>query len=870
MVVTDESKDSFDSGMKSVTWSVDDGIAADFISTVANEGISVDNKYAIAINANGNNETNDVALTVIVEDAVGNKYTYVHEFAVDNLDPRIAYTFNGKNTIDAYYNEPVNVQVQIEDLNMEATYDSKNGVWDCPGLGIAVTNHTELGSVDDVTGSVVYVPNTYIPEVQVKHSENTIVYSYDLTFSEGDQYSILAEAKDRAANEAANDTGIFTVDTTAPVIEVIKTVEGDQNPINVTESGVAYYNGKVTFTVNITDENLSSGSAYANLYYEYENGENKTLALDDGWVISNNPDGTVTYSHDIVVEDGEVLTNIAVQAMDNAANAAATIKQGGDEDTNFVYLDAPSNVHVFGEMIAVDSTVPVITVTKTVDEAGSYKQSFQNVDYYDAPVTYEIEVTDRFLDKTTGELQVTVINQDGSTTDVDMNCEGAEGSNSLLADNDVWSGSFTINNGELIQGIELKVVDNAGNSGNGVDNEGNPIDKLTEVDADNKVADPENNVEERILTVFAFDETEKVWNYTGNPVVCDMTKPVVEWKFSENVKSFFYNAKLNTLYAILENVVEGESGKPVNAKNETVTVTLTAADKNLTIEDKTLDEDEQSKYCVKTAEGDWNGETSVNTDSTVTYEITSEKVGADGIATFVLDVNVVDLAGNTFAAFEIVEEYTTEEGNEITNIWPVASSEDGKIAFNITVDRQRPSSDTVDADTSAPTIEIKPSIEPTKTKNAAGQEIDLFDKDFSFDLKVTDGKEDILNSGIKSVKWNVVDANEIVADPDGGATYEEAFFEGNYKIEVNQANAAGESNEIFVEITAEDQAGNIIKFKKLFGFDTLAPRVTITPSNTSYQNEKYYKADQTISVEITDLNFTSDLAYTRHCCNYYS
>lgn len=768
MTVTDESANGYDSGVKSVSWSVNDGLGGQFISTNRNETVAPDNNYKVQIKANGENESNNVVLTVRVEDYVGNVYTYTKTFGVDTKGPQINVAYDNNEIAEnaankLYFQDSRTATIAASDIN----YDGMT-----------------------VNGTVVTGLNTSV--AYTTEGEHTLIISGE---------DLVKNPADVIYAEGTVSPEHFYIDRNAPKIDVV--VSGATTAVNSDEKA-NYYNGEITYKFTVTDMFIVEGGVTAKVKYEDGTSDTIEMTLTTG----ENETDMDTYTGSITLKDGQVVTDIVVNALDKSGRTSQWSHTANENE----------------KKIVVDTTAPVVTVTKT---AGNFVQTYKNVDYYNAEIVYTVNVTDKFLNGNVGTAQLVVSFADGVDSVIDMAngimllTEDEDDSAALLGEIDEYEIEIPVSDGATVTGITLRVIDNAGNV-------------TTKVD----VTDADNN-EEQTLTAFNYNEDEKTLNYTGNPIVVDTVAPTATMTFSDNVDSFYI--KNNTVYVVLTNPTVGESGVTSTQEAETVTVTINVQDMNLAI-----DNDNVNGVWAKTF--GWAGETFVNGETELTYTATTGSIGADNTATFEIDVKVSDLAGNVLTAFD------SEVTQDTTSFLPVEVDEEGAFEYIISLDRRRPTSE--NDDTTAPTITItEQNITPTKTADG----LDLFNNAFKFALNVNDGEESNKNSGLKYVKWTIEDPNGVVAASAVNNAYaveDDQVFSADYDIDIALGSAeVMESNEVTLNIIAEDNVGNQITFQKIFGVDVEAPRVKITQSNTNVRNDFYFNDDQIITVEITELNF---------------
>lgn len=170
------------------------------------------------------------------------------------------------------------------------------------------------------------------------------------------------------------------------------------------------------------------------------------------------------------------------------------------------------------------------------------------------------------------------------------------------------------------------------------------------------------------------------------------------------------------------------------------------------------------------------------------------------------------------------------------------------------------STDGLIVDEHAPVKEVfepKVTIEPEQPVNG------YYNKDVTVKLKVEDPEVNGTYTGLKEISYKVY--NKSVSETE--ATQEEKLlsfavknpaqsdlvqnWEGKIKVDSSKNN----SNDIVVEVYAEDNAGNSATYTKKLKIDTTAPAVNIKYSNNSAVSERYFNAGRTATIEVTERNF---------------
>lgn len=303
------------SGIKSVEWTLSapnysgwgankDGAAVDFDSFI--EGVKPDKKgttatyrvtmddlservfekdYHLQFNLKDEVESNDVKLTVTVEDNVGNITTLTKTYKVDNCAPRVSVTYDNNSSRNVYYfNQNRTATVTVTDLNYKEAHLYVNG---------------EPQSI--------IMPN----------GENT--YYIERTFAQDGEYRIGVSAEDTVGHLSAggsaessgkgyvNTSGSvqpweFVIDKTAPVISVTYSNNSSQNG--------RYYKNSRTAQISITETNYDAGNTKGTI----------TATLDGQQIAAPTLNLSSQNSSVSFTEDGDY--TMKIECTDKAGNVA--------------------------------------------------------------------------------------------------------------------------------------------------------------------------------------------------------------------------------------------------------------------------------------------------------------------------------------------------------------------------------------------------------------------------------------------------------------------------------------------------------------------------------------------------------------------
>lgn len=833
LTVTDNDKN--DSGIKSVQWILDDGLGGSFLEDCGETKYNVGESgtYTIPINIleGVKNETDTACLTVIVTDYVGNVFTFVRYFAVDNLGSRVtvlkeveegkAYIQDLEKTATDYYNGEVTYFVHVEDQNLDEEklvirYTLADGTTTTVDLGTLYSDRNEVYfGTFTVTNDQVLTDITVIaPDVPENGSESAAC-------EDTDKRTSFARAEN--TNDTWNYTGYdVAVDKDAPVVTITKS--GDSY-FQTGDDGINYHSGKVEYLVEVEDDFMTAGVAGEQkliLTYTYEDGKTETIALDKAqWTVASKDDADkVKYTHTISVENGQVLTEIKIQAVDNAGNAITVVNvvdsDSDEKDYNALNFTETNGTWIAKPMTAVDTEAAEVTVTKSGAKA---QQTFGDYTYHDDKVTFQVEIKDEFLNNfASSEAYIIVTYMDREEKILPLENVSVNATSSA-AGVDVYPWSITLEDGDAVVSIDVLVRDNAGNY----------TKTVTVVD--------ETGTEPAIS--YTFNEKTNYNEYVGKGTIVDTTAPTAVLTIGGNVKKFYtYN---EIVYVELETPAEGLSGIFGAQKSETVTLTLVVKDKNISL-------DAKSKFPILTNiandTGAWSGTVTVNADSTVTYykEIT---VKPDATGLIEIDLSVFDLAGNPIVADGIE---LTPINDTIPAAKALKAETEGQIVGTFSVDRRRPSS--ADQDNKAPEIILTTDAKFTKSSN----DRELYADAFEFAVKITDGENNAFNSGIADVSWILEDETGFVVPLDVHNVQENGTYSADFTIPVDVF-GIGESNDVILTVTAVDNVGNVTTYVREFAVDNLAPRVTVSYDNNDVRNERYFRADRTATISVEDINF---------------
>lgn len=306
----------------------------------------------------------------------------------------------------------------------------------------------------------------------------------------------------------------------------------------------------------------------------------------------------------------------------------------------------------------------------------------------------------------------------------------------------------------------------------------------------------------------------------------ETTEPIVLDKTVPEIKSVTYEEKGG--FKLLEQIWWWIAGKlnpdtEADGYSRTVKATVGISDDLSPVDAlEVLPSSEVKNLEVKTEEG---------TSATYTFEASSQFMEE-------LKITATDAAGNTCGAFEVQK----DENGDVTG------------SPNLLID------------TYAPTIDFG-TIDYSSVHSS----------NYPVTVTVTDPKVENVYSGLKQVTVSVhyqqsgTKADSIsVSDLSGydysDGVYTKDFASSDYTQEKSFTVTLPvnlHSNLVYVEVTAEDNAGNTVTATskdngQYIKLDSVAPIVSVVYDNNSAQNSKYFMQSRTATITVTDNNFSAD------------
>ena len=676
---------------------------------------------------------------------------------------------------------------------------------------------TDINFDKDNTTVKTEVPLSGWTETQEGSNVWTATAAY---MSDGD-YTMQVSSTDLAKNVRA-DANVeyigaapraFTIDEETPKIVVERNVDcvGQANNTD-------YFNKAVTITVTVTDnyvsEDLLPKCEFEFYFTKNDKREKLTLSYDD-----ENKKATVSFNlagNDVNTEHGDILSAMSLMFKDPAGNPAEVVNSELDSDAVTGDWNKEGDVWSYkGHSLEVDTTDPTIGISVPKDSV----HTDNGVDYYQKTQTVTVTVSDINLDRKNSLITYKLTDtKTGTRSEKTQKLE-----NGFFKDGE-YSFTLDVENGQEFNSIEVNAVDYS--------------KRETQVS---------NNAHFVVDSTAPTAEVElSCVNQSGKPV---------------DLAGFYTNENVdNVVFVKLKEPVIAEDDTVIKEDDEvTLTLTIKLTDKNIAIGDVEKEDYKEGYYVVNQLSNngqltpDKNSET--NTKKTITYTDTLKvKADKEGIIEFKLQVK--DLAGNALDGIKV--QSTRENENEASTTYTLKSDENGLIQKIFSLDR-RPSR----SDDSAPKLLLVPD-KPTDKKTNGG--VALYSDSFNFALTVQDAKEEQINngeaklycSGIKSVEWKVEDSTGVVEEVEGSKGEQNGTYKRSYTIPITLLEKETETNNVTVTVIATDNNGNKTTHVEKIAVDNLAPRITVEYDNNSVMNEKYFKANRTATITVTDINFDKD------------
>ena len=761
---------------------------------------------------------------------------------VDNIAPNVTVKYDNYEVENgSYYKTDRTATIQIAEENFfpEAMTEKRSD--DTTYLKIAVTRVDDNGKET----------TTNYTDETLTFTKKGNVWEAELSFTENGDYTFVVDYMDFSNNydgEESHYETSFTIDKTDPVIVV---THENNDAVNG-----SYFKADRPVKVEITERNFDPAKVDLTVTASNANGVVADFAAylkkADSWKKDGN-----RYTAEFTFEtEADYTFDISVTDLAERSN----------QDVSYVESVAPT-------AFTIDKTDPVIVVTHENNDA-------ENVPYFKADRPVKVEITEHNFDPAKVDLTVTASNANGEVADFAAYLKNP---NNWKTEGDKHTAEFTFET-EASYTFDISVTDLAGRSnqdvsyGNAVAptaftiDKTDPVIKVTHSNNSAKngsyfKADRPVKVEitERNFDPAKVDLMVTARNATG--AVTDFAaylKNPDSWRTEgdKHTAEFTFETEADYTFDISVTDLAGRSNQDVSYGESVVpkafTIDKTApTDGEITIDGQSVRAENSLAFekfyretqSIKfTAKFDISGE----------YSIKYQKVTS---------LSAVQDEGKWLPYTDSV----AAQPNERFVIYFRAEDRAGNVSVfrstGIVVDDQAPV-----GEKNAPEIDILPQ---------AGNENGIHTADVAVSLRVVDPKylgttaneKDGYYSGLKEITYRIY-AQDTGAEETGtllrmgektvGDVTAENGLVSAWSGSINVSAGKFNSNYVFVEVTAVDNAGNkrITTVDSPIRIDTTAPRISVSYDNNNgdatFANgstDAFFKEGRTATIVVTERNF---------------
>lgn len=732
---------------------------------------------------------------------------------------------------------------------------------------------------------------------ECKRDETSDVYNFSLTFVDENDYTITVtytdeyagKPSDRSGNEVTPVTKSFTIDKTAPVIDVEygKYIDNTYESVSPKKTGleangsIDYYSeDRVTATITVTEHNFDTkNSVITVVSSNLASGQEKTSTFND----------TQWYLKDT-----------------NVYEARVTLNSDSNYSINVTYNDYSKNETVdYNHLVTVDKTAPTVEVEFSADPLKAFINNVTLGLFFNDSVKVTVKATDpvsglESLDYS-GKLELsgsidTEITPVNKTYDEKTYTKTEEFTISpqyrgtiTVSVNDHSTNNYTTNYKDIIKNVDAipsEVTDNT----------------VVEVVVDN--IKPVIDVKYDIVSAGSGDAAHGSVSYYNSQVVATVT--INEHNFDS----------ANSVITVTAKDVNGETLS--NSGNSLYTISswnpsdMVSGDSHVA----TVTFKGDANYSINVKSTDHAGNDAVEYNKNLTVDKTAPVLTVDDISYAKVDndtdfnsvtkyadykyfangkVNVTVKASDATSGVKSLSFYTIDYTNDINGekveLTPYSQEEQkGTITYTFAMDpnfkgniyvqaedysTNKSVGDADDGYTKSYGIVLEniemhegivlsrdESIIPGRAPNENG----FYNADLPVRLVVSD-----LYSGIKEIKYKIGSADEVTIDFTNDNNTNEIKYYWDSDVDLEQAlilNAiSNDRNDVEVDISYIDNAGNPHNertfFKILYKVDVTAPVIDISYNNNNAANGRYFKAARTMTVKITELNLSyKDVVFT--------
>ena len=162
-------------------------------------------------------------------------------------------------------------------------------------------------------------------------------------------------------------------------------------------------------------------------------------------------------------------------------------------------------------------------------------------------------------------------------------------------------------------------------------------------------------------------------------------------------------------------------------------------------------------------------------------------------------------------------------------------------------------------DTLAPSISIVANAN-SSAHGPAGNA--LFSSSVPISVVVSDPNATARSSGLAEISYEILVDGQVkntgILNQKGTTKWNGKYNDPSLTYKISKsvtADSSLNSNNIVIRVKAADNSGNTSQKEYNFGIDITAPKISVTYDNNDVQNEKYFKADRTATIVVTERNF---------------
>ncbi len=832
------------SGIRRITYSVkrsdDDSVLVDGEEILYDEGTAAGDNHVtgkIILPAEDHRfDCRDLVITTCITDMADNETMIENNTSIDTTAPTADINIKTKANDAGWYND---------DITFKTTaYDATSGI-ESVTYTVTAPDGSVIGDADRaVTFSDFEKGNGSVDGSFVIKRSDSPLYDYGALV-------ITTTTRDVAGNETKKSKTI-NVDTTKPDAELV----GDDS---ANKDG--WHNQKVDFTLNVSD--ATSGIKNASYTITSKTGdvigkEDKTITFDG----LKTGDKTATGKIEIPMEAGHFYDY-------------------EDLTVKVLVYDAAGNVKKIESSVNVDTTAPDASVVLNKKTKGKKTNNYFNKD-----VDVDITASDSLSGIKSMSYKITVGSADAS----DWKEIFPQGSDKA-GTNDTVNKTVTIPK-ELVNNdwidVYVKVIDKADN------------ETVTHLDNENKFRI--NTKAPAADVAYGTDSApDKVSFSTVGGTEYYNTQRTATVTITE-YDTFFDPDKVEILVSedgkeavdVTQNAVDGVSlggwrtvttgvdakfSIPVFFKNDhKYKIDVKVTDLSDNVNDGFVIADKKSdSFIIDTVNpfGDikYNG-LSAGTDTTWKEAVTDGKYEISRFSKSALTVS--GKVGDSFSKVKSVSYYVTENDGALKDLsgitaWKEISGvkPDGSYsAFIEKTDKNYTvylkitdysgnvtyiSTNAVVTDTQAPKISV----------DIPDSDTGIYTSDVPVNISVSDDVNGKIASGIKSVTYQVINLGQVTQE---GSLYEYTDtakslvdLKKDIKTGIVVNAAQNNSNDVQIQVTATDNAGNTYSTTNAVKIDITSPQIEVSYDNndgdTSFGDGAYFKEARTATIKVTERNF---------------